>query len=288
MVRVLIDAGHGQGSSFNRGYKGKKWKNEGDAQFHYSLILKKYLEQYGIEVGLTRRKISDNPSLATRGQMAKGYDLFISEHTNAGGGRGVEIYEDVNNRPTNLSKALCAEFARILGTTNRGVKHRYFNGGNYYGVLRNNRAKYGILFEKCFHDNYNEVTKFEEKAEELAQAEARIIAEFFGIAKLQGTKEKKEDDIVNKLKIDYVISCNDPKEHMYEVTRVSQYLQFSKLNYAYTDSTKAVDYSNLGIPIIAIGGNKNQHTSYANYFIKGRPAADLFHSSKANWDKLKI
>lgn len=110
------------------------------------------------------------------------------------------------------------------------------------------------------------------------------------LEQLKGVKlsSKKEDDILNKLKIDYVISCNDPKEHMYEVTRVSQYFQLSKLNYAYTDSTKAVDYSNLGIPIIAIGGNKNQHTSYAKYFIKGRPAADLFHSSKANWDKLKI
>ena len=285
MVRVLIDAGHGQGSSFNRGYKGAKWKNEGDAQFHYSLILKKYLEQYGIEVGLTRKNISDNPSLATRGQLAKGYDLFISEHTNAGGGRGVEIYEDVNNRPTRLSNALCAEFARILGTTNRGVKHRYYAGGNYYGVLRNNRAKYGILFEKCFHDNYTEVTKFEEKAEELAKAEARLIAEFFGISKLQTVKE---DDIVNKLKVDFVISCNDPKKHQYEVTRVSQYFQFSKLNYVYTDSTKAVDYSNLGIPIIAIGGEKGSHTSYATYFIKGKPAADLFHSSRSNWDKLKI
>lgn len=104
---------------------------------------------------------------------------------------------------------------------------------------------------------------------------------------LSGTEDKGED-IVNKLKVDFVISCNDPKKYQYEVTRVSQYFQLSKFNYAYTDSTKSADYANLGIPIVAIGGTRGSHTSYATYFIDTKEKANLFHGSKSNWDKLKI
>ena len=93
---------------------------------------------------------------------------------------------------------------------------------------------------------------------------------------------------MNKLNIDYVISCNNPEKYMYEVTRVSQYFQLSKFNYAYTDSTRSADYANLGIPIVAIGGTKAAHTSYATYFIDTKEKANLFHGSKSNWDKLKI
>ena len=30
MINLVFDAGHGQGQAHNRGYVGKRWKNEGD------------------------------------------------------------------------------------------------------------------------------------------------------------------------------------------------------------------------------------------------------------------
>ena len=83
MVKIMLDPGHGAGSAHNRGFKtipGFEFCNEGDCNYVYSIKLKKALEEYGFKVDTTRANRSDNPDLATRGRMAKGYDLFISLH----------------------------------------------------------------------------------------------------------------------------------------------------------------------------------------------------------------
>ncbi|QQK07838.1 cell wall-binding repeat-containing protein [Miniphocaeibacter halophilus] len=190
-VKILLDPGHGAGSSHNRGYVGPRWKNEGDGNYYFSLLLKKELEAYGIQVGTTRASIGKDPSLASRGQSAKGYDLFISLHTNAlnGSAKGVEIYEDVNARATSLATNLTKTISSTLGTSNRGVKYRYYGANtsgvnpksNYYGVLRNNAAPAGMLIEHCFHDNLADVTKYESKAETLAKNMASTIASYYGV-----------------------------------------------------------------------------------------------------------
>lgn len=186
-IKVLIDAGHGQGSAHNRGYKGKKWRNEGDGNFYFALLLKKELEAYGIHVGLTRTSIGQNPSLTARGNSAKGYDLFMSLHTNAGGGTGVEIYEDVNARATALAKNLCSTIAGTLGIANRGVKYRYNGKSNWYGVLYANKAKAGMLVEHCFHDKQSDVDKYEDRAVALAKNMASNVASNYGLKPSTGS-----------------------------------------------------------------------------------------------------
>lgn len=190
-VRILLDPGHGEGSRHNRGYVGPKWKNEGDGNYNYSLLLAKELRAYGIEVGTTRDNIYKNPSLQARGQMARGYDLFISLHTNAFKGEtsGVELYEDVNDRAPALSAALTRTISETLDIPNRGVKHKTYganNSGvnpnaNYYGVLRANEATAGMLIEHCYHDNINDVLKYEARADQLAKNMARTIAKYYGL-----------------------------------------------------------------------------------------------------------
>lgn len=190
-VRILLDPGHGAGSRHNRGYVGPKWKNEGDGNYYYSLLLAKELRAYGIEVGTTRDNIYKDPSLKARGQMARGYDLFISLHTNAFKGQtsGVELYEDVNNRAPALSAALTNTISETLEIPNRGVKHKTYganNSGvnpnaNYYGVLRANGATAGMLIEHCYHDYESDILKYEARAEQLAKNMARTIAKYYGL-----------------------------------------------------------------------------------------------------------
>lgn len=190
-VRILLDPGHGEGSRHNRGYVGPKWKNEGDGNYYYSLLLAKELRAYGIEVGTTRDNIYKDPSLQARGQMARGYDLFISLHTNAFKGQtsGVEIYEDVNDGAPALTAALSRTISETLDIPNRGVKHRYYGDNdsgvnpkaNYYGVLRANEAIAGMLIEHCYHDNMNDILKYEARAEQLAKNMARTIAKYYGL-----------------------------------------------------------------------------------------------------------
>lgn len=198
-IKIMLDPGHGQGNKFNRG---SKLGNEGDNNWEYSLILKKELEKYGIVVGTTRPNKSDNPGLERRGKMAKGYDLFISLHSNAGPStaKGVEIFPDT--KPVvddhKLAAKLCEAIASV-GNANRGVRYRtYVNGkegyytgltkaprkSNYFGVLYHNLAsRYAMLIEHVYHTNLEDCRVYVYKRQELAAATAKTIAEYYGLVK---------------------------------------------------------------------------------------------------------
>ncbi len=192
-VRIMLDPGHGAGAAHNRGYVGPRWNNEGDGNYHFSLLLAKELRKYGIEVNTTRSSIWKDPGLATRGNLGANHNLFISLHTNAANKKasGVEIYEDVDRRATTLARELTKTISSTLGIGNRGVKYRYYGDNtdgvdpksNFYGVLRNNKASAGMLIEHCFHDNMDDILKYEKNAEVLAANMAKTIARYFGLTK---------------------------------------------------------------------------------------------------------
>ena len=205
-IKILIDPGHGAGSAHNRGFIGG---NEGDYNWIFAQRLIAYLEEYGFKVGTTRPKKTDNPSLESRGKMGAGYDLFLSNHTNAGGASGTEIYDDTGTPNNKLASMIVKATAKAMGNSVRawsnaknGVNYRYSGKTNYYGVLRNNRAKSGMLLEICFHDNKNEVTFYKNNLSKIAKAVADSIAEYYGYYKILGNadkeneeKDKKVDDV---------------------------------------------------------------------------------------------
>ena len=198
-VKILIDPGHGAGSAHNRGFIGG---NEGDYNWIFAQRLIAYLEEYEFKVGTTRPKKTDNPSLESRGKMGAGYDLFLSNHTNAGGGRGTEIYDDTGTPNNKLASMIVKATAKAMGNQVRawsnaknGVNYRYSGKSNYYGVLRNNRAKSGMLLEICFHDNKNEVTFYKNNLSKIAKAVADSIAEYYGVSKILGNTAKKVVDV---------------------------------------------------------------------------------------------
>ena len=89
-AKIMIDPGHGPGC-VNGGPTGYL---EHEGMWKLSGYLKTALERCGCEVALTRAE-SERPELTERGNKAAGYDLMISEHSNAGGGRGAEAYYSV-------------------------------------------------------------------------------------------------------------------------------------------------------------------------------------------------
>ena len=182
-MKIILDAGHGQGSAHNRG---SVIGNEGDNNYAFSLVLKKELEKYGIQVGLTRPNPAQDPSLNARGAMAAGYDMFISLHSNAATAsvRGTEIYNSVQRpAPSSLVNALVADISKFFGHANRGVKTRKWNNGDYYGVLRSNLAKVGFLIEYGFHTNRQDAEIYVSKRQELAEITASRIASHYGLKK---------------------------------------------------------------------------------------------------------
>lgn len=189
-MKIMLDPGHGAGSQYNRGFRqvGKlPYCNEGSCNYNYcEYYLKPALERYGIEVELTRKNILDNPSLAKRGKMAKGYDLLISCHSNAANGKasGVEIWDSTNPKESikDLTDKICKNISETLDIPNRGTKYRrQANGTNYYGVLRNGQAKHNFIIEHCFHDNPSDVEKYRRNLGKVADAVADAIGEYFNL-----------------------------------------------------------------------------------------------------------
>lgn len=225
MFRVVLDPGHGQFN--NPGHV--KGYYEGTQMFKLAYFQKELLEQYeDVEVVVTRQLVTDNPSLQERGEMAKGFDLFYSDHSNAPGStaltavHGVAVYDSVFTPNVPFASVMAEAVADAMGsyvrgktsTNPTGVQHRHSQsrpGYDYYGVLRN-AAAVGcptcILMEHGFHTNPEECEWLMSDAnlKKLAEYEIRAIAQFFNFKKKgesnmiyckrgDGSKENPDDNV---------------------------------------------------------------------------------------------
>ena len=211
MIKIMLDPGHGAGKAHNRGFKqidNLPYCNEGDCNFLYAKnYLKPELERYGFQVGLTKNNIAENPSLKARGNAARGYDLFLSCHSNAADGRarGVEVWDSTNPRESckQLGDLICRKVSEALGIPNRGTKYRRANSGaNYYGVLRNGLAKRNMIIEHCFHDNLEDARVYRSNLDKCAKAVAKAVAEFYGLevkSKVEPPAAAPEDTFIKNI-----------------------------------------------------------------------------------------
>lgn len=94
-------------------------------------------------------------------------DLNISNHINAGGGTGVEVW-CYNEKTKDIAADICASVSTALGIPNRGVKY----SKNLY-VLRKTAGS-AILVECCFVDNQNDASHW--NADKCGDAIASAIA----------------------------------------------------------------------------------------------------------------
>ena len=78
--KICIDAGHY--GKYNQSPANKAYY-ESEMAWKLHLLLKKYLEQYGFEVILTRADQKKDMRLKDRGRKANGCDLLLSIHSNA-------------------------------------------------------------------------------------------------------------------------------------------------------------------------------------------------------------
>lgn len=202
MPKVCLDAGHY--GKYNRS-PGVPEYYESEVMWKLHLLQKKYLQELGIDVVVTRDKLINDLSLASRGKASKGCDLFISNHSNAVGNGMNEtvdyaiVYYLENDTTTNvdeISKQFATKIAPVVKTV-MGIKQSHKiatrqssndrNGDgimndNYYGVLHGARlAKTpGVIIEHSFHTNTNTAKWLlnDDNLDKLARAEAECIASF--------------------------------------------------------------------------------------------------------------
>lgn len=188
-IKIMLDAGHY--TNYNQSKVFKKYY-EGNMVWKLQEYLKQELKEYGFSVYTTRDSRDKDMALYTRGSMAKGYDVFLSLHSNACDNETVDrvvIIKGYDQKDT-----LASKFAKAI-TDVMGVKQPYQiytkknnSGGEYYGVLRgaksvgvNNR----FILEHGFHTNTNTAKwLYEDKnIKKLAVAEAKVLADYYGYKK---------------------------------------------------------------------------------------------------------
>ena len=192
---VCIDPGHGPGDP-NGGPTGYR---EHVGMWALSNHLKNALGRCGITVILTRQQ-NQNVTLTNRGNMARGCNVFISQHSNAANGRarGTEVFFSLqrpNNRP--WAARISAEIAKLFNHPDRGAKTRPATNNprqDFYTVI-NRAVAVGcpnvFLVESGFHDNLQDEAflKQDSNLKLIAEAQARVICE---LLKVQYVEEVAE------------------------------------------------------------------------------------------------
>ena len=204
---VVLDPGHGP---ITNPYPAASGYYEGTQMYKLMLVLKKRLEDSGITVITTRKKLSDDPDLSTRGATAgkNKADLFISLHSDAIGNyvasaNGVSAYYSIKDPTVNkpLAAKISASISALMGTRNRGALTRTGSGGaDYYGVIRSSAAsgcRNAFLVEHGFHSNAEDVKWLisDNKLAQIAEVWTKLLCEYF-------EKEYKAAIAVSSINVD--------------------------------------------------------------------------------------
>lgn len=194
--KVMIDAGHY--GYYNQSPAVKEyWESKMTWKLH--LMLKEELEKYGIVVGTTRKNQESDMALYDRGYSSKGYDLFISVHSNAVGDYVNEkvdypvCFVQISGKSDKIG-TLLSECVREVMQTIQPADHwsQKGNNGDYYGVLRGATAAgtVGCIIEHSFHTQ-TRATKWllqDTNLRKLAVAEAKVINDYLaGVDSKTGT-----------------------------------------------------------------------------------------------------
>lgn len=223
-MKICLDAGHY--GRFNHSPVVSTYY-ESDFTWKFTNYEAQYLKEMGFEVILTRSVKEKDLDLFKRGQMAKGCDLFISNHSNACGtesvDRAVAIYPvGFNNidveRNRKLATLIADNCANVMGLHD-GYKvyskpagyDRNKNGltdDEYYGVMhgaQSVKCPLYMIVEHSFHTNRKSATWLlvEDNVKKLAYTEALTIATFLK-AKLEILVEDRTTPT-----IEYIVKKGD-------------------------------------------------------------------------------
>ena len=196
---VVLDPGHTQ--NYNKGAAADYY--EGNMTLDLAQRLKAELKKYGAEVYLTRTSGAQNPSLDARGKLAitEGATLFLSLHSDASSSASTSWVTVIRSlkRPNSvaLGRKLASTVAGLMSTklsgysgASGGVWTRKYPGYStldYYGVIRaavaSGNVQDAFLIEHGFHTNPHDCAFLDSSARraELAAAEAKVIAEHYGL-----------------------------------------------------------------------------------------------------------
>ena len=201
-IKVMLDAGHY--GKYNRSpvYSSYYESNMSWALHNY---LKDALEDYnGFYVGTTRSNQAKDMNVYYRGTAAKGYDLFLSLHSNSSSSKTSDyplIITQKGRTGSSLAKNLGKTIQNTMKTKQAYDVWQKLNSDGqteYYGVLRGSKAvgTEGMILEHSFHTNLA-ATKWlsnNSNLKKMAQAEAKVIADHYDLTLKDGASSGNNDD----------------------------------------------------------------------------------------------
>ncbi len=202
-MKICIDAGHGLG--YNPSPADSRY-SEGTQMYVLQGYLRSALQEYGFEVVCTRSSIEESPSLYDRAAVGRGCDLLLSLHTNAVGSQVNEnvdyvcVFYPISGDKKDLAQALSEVISSVMGTQQQPqIRTKVNSAGNadYYGILRHavENGTSALLLEQSFHTN-TAATRWllnDENLRRLADAQAALIAEYFGLEEFEMRYERVKD-----------------------------------------------------------------------------------------------
>lgn len=135
----------------------------------------KYYLNVGQRITVYRNNINMSLSQTVNHANSVNANVYLALHTNAGGGKGTEIYHypgSVNGK--RFAEIIYNKIAPLTISPDRGIKT-----ANFY-VLRGTKMP-AALIETMFHDNLTDVNDYLGKIEIIAQAMAKGIYQYFNI-----------------------------------------------------------------------------------------------------------
>lgn len=188
-MKICLDAGH-----YGKYNRSKVVPSYYESEMVWKLhnYLATALESYGVTVVKTRADQAKDLGLTARGKKAAGCDLFLSIHSNACDVESVDyplVVTMQDGKGDKLGLAIAKMIQELMGTIQAGkiAKKKGTYGGEWYSVLEGARqvGVMGMIIEHSFHTN-TKATKWlleESNLKKMAEAEAKLIAEHFGLTK---------------------------------------------------------------------------------------------------------
>lgn len=213
-MKIMIDPGH---------YSATVNQSPIDPTYYESATVWKlagYLQKELIRRGeiadLTRKNIDEDVGLVERGLKSKGYDLFISIHTNSTGDNKPSdtadfpvCYTQLSGATDDLADMFLAKLSQMFDSRYQPYKQARANenGEDWYGVLRGAAqvGTPGIIVEHGFHTNHYNLQYLESDTflRNLAYEDANIIQKWFA-------DKSKKDIIQPDATTLYGVVCNVP------------------------------------------------------------------------------
>lgn len=238
---VCIDAGHY--GKYNRSPVVPDYY-ESEMNWKLHLMLEEELEQYGIQVRLTRADQKKDLGLKDRGRASKGCDLLLSIHANSDDDNENTdypvVYHSINGAGVDLAKELALIIQNNMGTRQKGKAESRKGSGDwdYYSVIFGavEVGTTALILEHSFYTN-TKAAKWlmdDNNLRKMAIAEAKAVAEWFDVAKAE---DKPEDSPKRTISASFPVIYPGDKNEFVEV------MQALLIGYGYSCGKEGADGS---------------------------------------------